>query len=120
MASWLDSFRAWVHERTRPTGESGMFEQPPTDAEVIAAWTSTTEVRPGQRRVNPLLDLPLAPFAGMNKSRLWEMFVWRLADSEATWILHSEESWGPPTRSTMNFGVMEPLTDAERTRATPR
>lgn len=35
----------------------------------------TTQIRPGYWRMNPLLDLPRKPYAGMNKTRLWQMFT---------------------------------------------
>lgn len=71
------------------------------DAEAIAACEPLTRVG-GSGRVNPLLDLPLKQYAGMDKTKLWEMFVWRLAEGEARWILRDEQSSGPPMRSTMD------------------
>lgn len=112
MGQWQDRVRAWVHDRTRPRGCVVLARQQ-TDAEIIAAWTSTTQVRSGHWRINPLLDLPLKPYAGMDKAQLWEMFVSRLADSESQWILHDEKSWGPPKRSTIDAATMQLLTDAE-------
>lgn len=112
MARWLNRLKAWVHQRTRPR-EDTAIATPQTDSDVLAAWTPTTQVRPGHWRINALLDLPLKPHADMNKSKLWEMFIWRLAASEAKWILHDEESWGPPQRGTIDTATMQPLTDTE-------
>jgi hypothetical protein len=53
------------------TGE----ERPLTDEQRCAAWEPTTQLTPYSWRDNPLLDLPLKSYAGMNKDRVWTMFV---------------------------------------------
>jgi len=65
--TWWDRIKAWLHEKTRPSGEIPLAPTL-TDDEVIAAW----------------LDLPLKRYAGMDKARVWEMFVDWLAASEAS------------------------------------
>lgn len=88
---WLRA-KAWVHQHTAPDAEI-----PPTpeltDADLIAAWTPVSLTRSGQLCFNPLLDLPLKPRAGMDKVKLWEMFVYRLVESEVRNILELERSW---------------------------
>jgi hypothetical protein len=82
--------KAWTY---RHAGLAGRMARPLTDAEVIAAWSPVSQDHRGQWRFNPLLDLPLKACAGMDKHRLWEMFVYRLAQSEVQNLLELERSW---------------------------
>lgn len=99
-ARW-ERVKTWIHQQTRPAGEVGQAEVL-TDAEVIAGWIPVSQISHGHWRFNPLLDLPLQPYAGMDKAKLWEMFVYRLAESEAQNILRLEQAWTTsPERSTI-------------------
>lgn len=78
---------------------------------VIAAWDPVTWVG-GRRRVNPLLDLPLKPYAGIGKATVRERVGW-LAERERDGILYDEQSWEPPKCTTVDPATMHPLADAE-------
>ncbi|VBA59718.1 hypothetical protein [Mycobacterium attenuatum] len=50
----------------------------------------------------------------MDKNKLWEMFIWRLAETETKWILRDEQSWAnPPERNTMDAATLQILSDDE-------
>lgn len=91
-STWWERIEPWLHQQSEPAQESAQASTL-TDAEIIAAWTPVTQTRPGQWRFNPMLDLPLKPYAGMDKNKLWEMFLYRLAESETQNILQAEQSW---------------------------
>jgi hypothetical protein len=111
MADWISRLRAAV----RAFSDPDTLRSTPavvTDEEVLAAYEPVTALTAHSWRINPLLDLPLRGYAGMNKHRLWEMFVGQLADKEASWIVDAEKSWGPPKRSTLDVN-MQPLTEEQ-------
>ncbi|MBN7438804.1 hypothetical protein IUS38_24795 [Mycobacteroides abscessus subsp. abscessus] len=112
--SWMTRLRAGV----RAVKDPGLLHQPavasapPTDAEIVAAYEPVTALTAHSWRINPLLDLPLKGYAGMNKHRLWEIFVGQLADNEARWIATAEKDWGPPSRRMVDLDG-QPLTEAQ-------
>ena len=90
--TWWERIKAWLHQKTRPAGEIAQSLSLP-DVEVMATWMPVTQTSSGNWRFNPVLDLPLKPYAGMDKNKLWAMFVYRLTESEARNILDVEQSW---------------------------
>lgn len=90
--SWWERIEPWLEQETQPAAADTPASSL-TDAEVIAAWTPVTQTPHGHWHSNPLLDLPLKSYAGMDKHKLWEMFVYRLAETEAQNILTAEQVW---------------------------
>ncbi len=110
--TWWDRLRGWIHERTRPHTASST-PQPVTDEHLRAAWEPLAQVTPHSWRANALLDVPLAPHAGMSKVWIWSRFVDWLVDREDGWISDDEQTARPPRWTTMDAATMQPLTDAE-------
>lgn len=108
--SWTQRVRAAV----RAFADPDMSRRPASvsDEEIVAAYEPVTALTAHSWRINPLLDLPLKGYAGMNKHRLWEIFVGQLADNEARWIVDDEKDWGPPSRRCVDFNG-QPLTEQQ-------
>ncbi|SHQ67495.1 Uncharacterised protein [Mycobacteroides abscessus subsp. abscessus] len=109
--TWIARLRAAAHAFGNPAGDGGPAVAP-TDEEILAAFEPITAITAHSWRINPLLDLPLKDYGGMNKVRLWEMFVGQLADSEASWIVDDEKDWGPPSHRAVDLNG-QPLTEQE-------
>jgi hypothetical protein len=81
-----------IHQRDRSGGEIPQ-SQAATDAQIRAAWTPVAQDHLGRWCFNPFLDLPMQSYAGMDKVKLWEMFVYRLTEGEVQNLLLVERSW---------------------------
>lgn len=109
--SWIDRLRAAAQAFANPAAEHSPAPEL-TDEEILTAYEPLTALTPGSWRINPLLDLPLKGYGGMNKVRVWEIFMYQLAEAEASWIVDAEKDWGPPSHRTVDLNG-QPLTEQE-------
>lgn len=113
--AWIDRLRAAAYAFVNPTiDHSAAPDSTPTDEEIRAAWEPITW-RGGVGHINALLDLRLTGYAGMDKIKVWEMFVGTLAERECRWILRDEERQAqrPKPFGRMDPATLQPLTAEE-------